>query len=115
MTYGNTVEGAAQEQGEVKCGGEDGKASNGGPHKEKKGGEKVDFYNVRRGRGTVQPAFVFCTLLTAISYWCLRSTRQHSSVRQSHFIVLLSFTIKIDNKILITMGSNLYSEYLFHS
>ncbi|XP_065484848.1 acyl-CoA-binding domain-containing protein 5 isoform X3 [Caloenas nicobarica] len=51
MTYGNTVEGAAQEQGEVKCGGEDGKASNGGPHKEKKGGEKVDFYNVRRGRG----------------------------------------------------------------
>ncbi|KAM9287913.1 acyl-CoA-binding domain-containing protein 5 isoform 9-T9 [Cariama cristata] len=56
MTYGNlqpgnTVEEAAQEQGEVKCGGEDGKASNGGPHKEKKGGEKADFYNVRRGRG----------------------------------------------------------------
>ncbi|NXJ83678.1 ACBD5 protein, partial [Trogon melanurus] len=56
MTYGNlqpgnTVEGAAQEQGEVKCGGEDGKANNGGPHKEKKGGEKADFYNVRRGRG----------------------------------------------------------------
>ncbi|KFP31770.1 Acyl-CoA-binding domain-containing protein 5, partial [Colius striatus] len=48
---GNTVEGAAQEQGEVKCGGEDGKASNGGPHKEKKGGEKADFYGVRRGRG----------------------------------------------------------------
>ncbi|XP_014817549.1 PREDICTED: acyl-CoA-binding domain-containing protein 5 isoform X2 [Calidris pugnax] len=48
---GDTVEGAAQEQGEVKCGGEDGKASNGGPHKEKKGGEKADFYNVRRGRG----------------------------------------------------------------
>ncbi|XP_010191292.1 PREDICTED: acyl-CoA-binding domain-containing protein 5 isoform X2 [Mesitornis unicolor] len=48
---GNTVEGAAQEQGEVKCGGEDGKASNGGPHKEKKGGEKADFYSVRRGRG----------------------------------------------------------------
>ncbi|NXS67528.1 ACBD5 protein, partial [Pandion haliaetus] len=56
MTYGtlqpgNTVEGVAQEQGEVKCGGEDGKASNGGPHKEKKGGEKADFYSVRRGRG----------------------------------------------------------------
>ncbi|XP_051468031.1 acyl-CoA-binding domain-containing protein 5 isoform X2 [Apus apus] len=56
MTYeqlepGNTVEGAAQEQGEVKCGGEDGKATNGGPHKEKKGGEKADFYSVRRGRG----------------------------------------------------------------
>ncbi|XP_030908393.2 acyl-CoA-binding domain-containing protein 5 isoform X1 [Melopsittacus undulatus] len=55
MTYenhqpGNTVEGAAQEQGEVKCGGEDGKASNGGPHKEKKGGDKADFYSVRRGR-----------------------------------------------------------------
>ncbi|PKU30958.1 hypothetical protein llap_18738 [Limosa lapponica baueri] len=50
---GNTVEGAAQEQGEVKCGGEDGKASNGGPHKEKKGGEKADFYNVRRGRETI--------------------------------------------------------------
>ncbi|XP_008934204.1 PREDICTED: acyl-CoA-binding domain-containing protein 5 isoform X1 [Merops nubicus] len=48
---GNTVEAAAQEQGEVKCGGEDGKASNGGPHKEKKGGEKADFYSVRRGRG----------------------------------------------------------------
>ncbi|XP_075275702.1 acyl-CoA-binding domain-containing protein 5 isoform X2 [Opisthocomus hoazin] len=48
---GNTVEGAAQEQGEVKCGGEDGKASNGGPHKEKKSGEKADFYSVRRGRG----------------------------------------------------------------
>ncbi|XP_069715587.1 acyl-CoA-binding domain-containing protein 5 isoform X2 [Phaenicophaeus curvirostris] len=48
---GNTVEGAAQEQGEVKCGGEDGKAGNGGPHKEKKGGEKADFYSVRRGRG----------------------------------------------------------------
>ncbi|NXF39983.1 ACBD5 protein, partial [Nyctibius bracteatus] len=56
MTYGNlqpgsTGEGAAQEQGEVKCGGEDGKAGNGGPHKEKKGGEKADFYSVRRGRG----------------------------------------------------------------
>ncbi|XP_010290143.1 PREDICTED: acyl-CoA-binding domain-containing protein 5 isoform X3 [Phaethon lepturus] len=56
MTYGNlqpgnTVQGAAQEKGEVKCGGEDGKASNGGPHKEKKGGEKADFYSVRRGRG----------------------------------------------------------------
>ncbi|XP_010009702.1 PREDICTED: acyl-CoA-binding domain-containing protein 5 isoform X2 [Nestor notabilis] len=48
---GNTIEGAAQEQGEVKCGGEDGKASNGGPHKEKKGGDKADFYSVRRGRG----------------------------------------------------------------
>ncbi|NXN12174.1 ACBD5 protein, partial [Indicator maculatus] len=48
---GNTVEGAAQEEGEVKCGGEDGKASSGGPHKEKKGGEKADFYSVRRGRG----------------------------------------------------------------
>ncbi|XP_048150422.1 acyl-CoA-binding domain-containing protein 5 isoform X2 [Corvus hawaiiensis] len=56
MTYGNlqpgnTGEGVAEEQGEVKCGGEDGKASNGCPHKEKKGGEKSDFYNVRRGRG----------------------------------------------------------------
>ncbi|NXL47609.1 ACBD5 protein, partial [Podilymbus podiceps] len=56
MTYrnlqpGSTVEGAAQEQGEVKCGGEDGKAGNGGPHKEKKGGEKADFYGVRRARG----------------------------------------------------------------
>ncbi|XP_068002175.1 acyl-CoA-binding domain-containing protein 5 isoform X2 [Melanerpes formicivorus] len=56
LTYGNlqpgnAVEGAAQEEGEVKCGGEDGKASNGGPHKEKKGGEKADFYSVRRGRG----------------------------------------------------------------
>ncbi|KAM6375805.1 LOW QUALITY PROTEIN: acyl-CoA-binding domain-containing protein 5 [Alca torda] len=55
MTYGNvqpgnTVEGAAQEQGEVKCGGEDGKASNGGPHKEKKGGEKA-FLQHQRGRG----------------------------------------------------------------
>lgn len=48
---GNTGEGVAEEQGEVKCGGEDGKASNGGPHKEKKGGEKADFYSVRRGRG----------------------------------------------------------------
>ncbi|KFZ62009.1 Acyl-CoA-binding domain-containing protein 5, partial [Antrostomus carolinensis] len=48
---GNTVEGAAEEQGEVKCGGEDGKASNGAPHKEKKGGEKADFYSIRRGRG----------------------------------------------------------------
>lgn len=43
-----TVEG----KGEVKCGGEDGKAD-GGPHKEKKS-EKVDFYGVRRGRGTVR-------------------------------------------------------------
>lgn len=66
---GNTVEGAAQEEGEVKCGGEDGKSSNGGPHKEKKGGEKADFYSVRRGRGTVHAAFVFLTL-TARSHWC---------------------------------------------
>lgn len=82
MTYGNlqprnTVEVAAQEQGEVKCGGEDGKASNGGPHKEKKGGDKADFYSARRGRGTVHPAFVFPAFLTAVSYWCLRSTYQH--------------------------------------
>ncbi|XP_025904529.1 acyl-CoA-binding domain-containing protein 5 isoform X4 [Nothoprocta perdicaria] len=47
------AEETAQEQGEVKCGGEDGKANNGGPHKEKKGGEKADFYGVRRGRGKV--------------------------------------------------------------
>ncbi|XP_053215638.1 acyl-CoA-binding domain-containing protein 5 isoform X1 [Podarcis raffonei] len=42
---------AIEGKGEVKCGGEDGKASDGGPHKEKKGGEKVDFYGIRRGRG----------------------------------------------------------------
>ncbi|NXA73974.1 ACBD5 protein, partial [Thryothorus ludovicianus] len=55
MTYGNLQPGntgeGVEEQGEVKCGGEDGKANNGGPHKEKKGGEKADFYSVRRGRG----------------------------------------------------------------
>lgn len=73
MTYGNlqpgnTGEGEAEEQGEVKCGGEDGKTSNGGPHKEKKGGEKADFYSVRRGRGTVTLHFVYPTLLTAINY-----------------------------------------------
>ncbi|XP_074841007.1 acyl-CoA-binding domain-containing protein 5 [Carettochelys insculpta] len=38
-------------KGEVKCGGEDGKSSDGGPHKEKKGAEKMDFHGVRRGRG----------------------------------------------------------------
>ncbi|XP_054846994.1 acyl-CoA-binding domain-containing protein 5 isoform X1 [Eublepharis macularius] len=46
------MKGAAVEgKGEVKCGGEDGKASDGGPHKEKKGAENVDFYGIRRGRG----------------------------------------------------------------
>ncbi|XP_030406167.1 acyl-CoA-binding domain-containing protein 5 isoform X5 [Gopherus evgoodei] len=45
------TEAAVEGKGEVKCGGEDGKSSNGGPHKEKKGGEKVDFHGVRRGRG----------------------------------------------------------------
>uniref|UniRef100_A0ACB8FVR4 Acyl-CoA binding domain containing 5 n=1 Tax=Sphaerodactylus townsendi TaxID=933632 RepID=A0ACB8FVR4_9SAUR len=44
-------EAAVEGKGEVKCGGEDGKGSEGGPHKEKKGGEKVDFYGARRGRG----------------------------------------------------------------
>ncbi|XP_061443552.1 acyl-CoA-binding domain-containing protein 5 isoform X2 [Rhineura floridana] len=44
-------EAATEGKGEVKCGGEDGKTSDGGPHKEKKGGEKVDFYGIRRGRG----------------------------------------------------------------
>lgn len=47
-------EAAVEGKGEVKCGGEDGKASDGGPHKEKRGGEKVDFYGMRRGRGTVR-------------------------------------------------------------
>ncbi|XP_035401205.1 acyl-CoA-binding domain-containing protein 5 isoform X1 [Cygnus olor] len=51
LQLGNNVEGAVQEEGEVKCGGEDGQATNGGPHKEKKSGEKADFYGVRRGRG----------------------------------------------------------------
>ncbi|XP_019353583.1 acyl-CoA-binding domain-containing protein 5 isoform X2 [Alligator mississippiensis] len=56
MTSGNfrvedIKEAAVEGKGEVKCGGEDGKSSNGGPHKEKKGGEKMDFYGVRRGRG----------------------------------------------------------------
>ncbi|XP_020656907.3 acyl-CoA-binding domain-containing protein 5 [Pogona vitticeps] len=46
-----TKEAAIEDKGEVKCGGEDGKASEGGPHKEKKSGEKVDFYGIRRGRG----------------------------------------------------------------
>lgn len=59
LQLGNNVEGTVQEEGEVKCGGEDGQATNGGPHKEKKGGEKADFYGVRRGRGTVHTAFVF--------------------------------------------------------
>nr|XP_014425128.1 acyl-CoA-binding domain-containing protein 5 isoform X1 [Pelodiscus sinensis]XP_014425129.1 acyl-CoA-binding domain-containing protein 5 isoform X1 [Pelodiscus sinensis]XP_014425131.1 acyl-CoA-binding domain-containing protein 5 isoform X1 [Pelodiscus sinensis] len=45
------MEVAVEGKGEVKCGGEDGKSSDGGPHKEKKGGEKVDFHGVRRGRG----------------------------------------------------------------
>ncbi|KAJ7322226.1 hypothetical protein JRQ81_018513 [Phrynocephalus forsythii] len=48
---GGAKEAAIEEKGEVKCGGEDGKASDGGPHKEKKSGEKVDFYGIRRGRG----------------------------------------------------------------
>eukprot|EP00076_Gallus_gallus_P037405 XP_025002943.1 acyl-CoA-binding domain-containing protein 5 isoform X2 [Gallus gallus] len=51
LQLGTAVDGAVQEKGEVKCGGEDGKASNGAPHKEKKDGEKADFYGVRRGRG----------------------------------------------------------------
>uniref|UniRef100_A0A8B9BDA9 Acyl-CoA-binding domain-containing protein 5 n=1 Tax=Anser brachyrhynchus TaxID=132585 RepID=A0A8B9BDA9_9AVES len=51
LQLGNNVEGAVQEEGEVKCGGEDGQATNGGPHKEKKSGEKADFYGVRRSRG----------------------------------------------------------------
>uniref|UniRef100_A0A8B9ER29 Acyl-CoA-binding domain-containing protein 5 n=1 Tax=Anser cygnoides TaxID=8845 RepID=A0A8B9ER29_ANSCY len=51
LQLGNNVEGAIQEEGEVKCGGEDGQATNGGPHKEKKSGEKADFYGVRRSRG----------------------------------------------------------------
>ncbi|XP_063159558.1 acyl-CoA-binding domain-containing protein 5 [Candoia aspera] len=42
---------AAEGKGEVKCGGEDGKANDGGPQKEKKSGEKVDLYGIRRGRG----------------------------------------------------------------
>ncbi|KAM7176532.1 acyl-CoA-binding domain-containing protein 5 isoform 5-T7 [Macrochelys suwanniensis] len=45
------TEAAVEGKGEVKCGGEDGKSSDGGPDKEKKGGEKVDFHGVRRGRG----------------------------------------------------------------
>ncbi|XP_025023161.1 acyl-CoA-binding domain-containing protein 5 isoform X2 [Python bivittatus] len=44
-------EAATEGKGEVKCGGEDGKANDGGPQKEKKSGEKVDFYGIRRGRG----------------------------------------------------------------
>ncbi|KAM3823458.1 acyl-CoA-binding domain-containing protein 5 isoform 2-T2 [Vipera latastei] len=44
-------EAALEGKGEVKCGGEDGKANDGGPQKEKKNGEKVDFYGFRRGRG----------------------------------------------------------------
>ncbi|NWJ09104.1 ACBD5 protein, partial [Crypturellus undulatus] len=57
LQLGNNIDETVQDKGEVKRGGEDGKASNGGPHKEKKGGEKVDFYGVRRGRGhRPQPA-----------------------------------------------------------
>ncbi|XP_042328351.1 acyl-CoA-binding domain-containing protein 5 isoform X2 [Sceloporus undulatus] len=48
-------EAAFEGKGEVKCGGEDGKTSDGGPHKEKKSGEKVDFYGIRRGRGHRMP------------------------------------------------------------
>uniref|UniRef100_A0A8C8S0H7 Acyl-CoA-binding domain-containing protein 5 n=1 Tax=Pelusios castaneus TaxID=367368 RepID=A0A8C8S0H7_9SAUR len=45
------TEAAVEGKGEVKCGGEDGKSSDGGPHKERKSGEKADFHGVRRGRG----------------------------------------------------------------
>lgn len=48
---GGINEAVIKGKGEVKCGGEDGKASDGGPNKEKKSGEKVDFYGIRRGRG----------------------------------------------------------------
>lgn len=51
---GGINEAVIKGKGEVKCGGEDGKASDGGPNKEKKSGEKVDFYGIRRGRGTVR-------------------------------------------------------------
>ncbi|XP_032093675.1 acyl-CoA-binding domain-containing protein 5 [Thamnophis elegans] len=44
-------EAATEGKGEIKCGGEDGKGNDGGPQKEKKNGEKVNFYGVRRGRG----------------------------------------------------------------
>ncbi|XP_058036732.1 acyl-CoA-binding domain-containing protein 5 isoform X2 [Ahaetulla prasina] len=44
-------EAAREGKGEIKCGGEDGKENDGGPQKEKKNGEKVDIYGVRRGRG----------------------------------------------------------------
>ncbi|KAL7976527.1 hypothetical protein Chor_008476 [Crotalus horridus] len=49
--FGQEEETALEGKGEVKCGGEDGKANDGGPQREKKNGEKVDFYGVRRGRG----------------------------------------------------------------
>ncbi|XP_043365432.1 acyl-CoA-binding domain-containing protein 5 isoform X6 [Dermochelys coriacea] len=51
FTVEDITEAAVEGKGEVKCGGEDGKSSDGGPDKEKKGGEKVDFHGVRRGRG----------------------------------------------------------------
>ncbi|XP_026565819.1 acyl-CoA-binding domain-containing protein 5 isoform X2 [Pseudonaja textilis] len=44
-------EGAPEGKGEVKRGGEDGKANDRGPQKEKTNSEKVDLYGVRRGRG----------------------------------------------------------------
>ncbi|XP_070584854.1 acyl-CoA-binding domain-containing protein 5 isoform X2 [Erythrolamprus reginae] len=42
---------APGEKGEIKCGGEDSKGKDGGPQKEKRNSEKVDFYAVRRGKG----------------------------------------------------------------
>lgn len=56
-----------------------------------------------------QLLFFLFIFIAAIRHGGLRSTGQHNPVRQSYYTVPLSFMVKIDNKILIPVGSNQFS------
>lgn len=65
-----------------------------------------------------QLLFFLFVFIAAIHHGCLRSTGQHNPVRQSYYTVPLSFMVKIDNKILIPVGSNQFcvqSIYFIHN
>lgn len=89
-----------------------------GPLTRRRRMEKKQISMVSEEGEVLRTAFVFSTLLMAISERRLRSTGQPCSVRQSHCTMPLSFTVKGANKMLIPVGGDQFCVqriYFIHS
>lgn len=88
-----------------------------GPLTRRRRMEKKQISMVSEEGEVLCTAFVFPSLLMAINDGRLRSTGQPCSLRQSHYTVPLSFTVKIANKLIPVGGDQFCVQgiYFIHS